>query len=154
MHSFGAILAVVDNQWPGPISGPCVCTTLRRVTRLVTSHYDAALAQDGLTTTQYALLVRIGRAKTLTHNTLAENIGMDRTTLTRSIAPLIRKGWVAASAGTDRRKQILSLTPSGRKKVNRAYSNWEYAQTTMLQMIGSKEWAQLQGLLQGFEGLR
>ena len=96
---------------------PCVCSQLRRTARLVSVLYDGALEPAGVTVTQYALLARIGRADGLSRTVLAAQVGMDRTTLTRNLVPLERKGLVASKPSKDRRAKMLHLTANGKKKV-------------------------------------
>lgn len=135
-------------RWPGPLPGPCVCTLLRRVTRAVTSHYDQALAAYGLTVTQYALLVHIGRSEQPSRTGLAATMGMDRTTLTRTLAPLERQRWVSSAASKDRRERLLSLTLAGRAKVAEAYPGWEATQKQLVEQLGTEPWATLRTLLE------
>jgi len=71
----------------------CTCEGLRRLTRRMTVVYDRHLAEVGLTVGQYSLLVNIG-AETLPLSRLARRTATDRTTLTRSLAPLVKAGWV------------------------------------------------------------
>ena len=54
----------------GPAGGrasPCVCNTLRMVTRAVTQLYDEALQPSGLRVTQFSILASIARAGAPTH---------------------------------------------------------------------------------------
>ena len=133
------------------MAGPCVCTALRRASRIVTAKYDAQLRTAGLTTTQYSLLVRIGRSKQpLTHNELAARMDMDRTTLTRTLAPLLRKQWVEAVKGEDRRERLIRLTEEGRKTATSAYASWEAAQTATVEILSEKKWNKLRKLLRRF----
>jgi DNA-binding MarR family transcriptional regulator len=57
---------------------------MRRATRAVSGLYDEFLAASGITVTQYALLVRIGRADGVSRTALADRLGMEPTTLTRN----------------------------------------------------------------------
>src|SRR5260221_6590526 len=134
-----------------PIPGPCVCSFLRRTARSVSSLYDHFLAATGLTVTQYAVLARIGRADGISVSTLADNMGMDRTTLTRNLRPLERRRLVSSKAGADRRERLLRLTPSGRTQVEKSYPLWERAQSLMLSRLGDQRWKQLQNLLTAAE---
>src|ERR1700719_3573846 len=86
--------------------GRCACSQVRRLARKLSSLYDTFLSPEGLTITQYSLLANIGRAGELSHSVLAEKIGMDRTTLTRNLRPLIRAKWVAVASGKDRRQHL------------------------------------------------
>lgn len=132
---------------------PCVCTTLRRAARTVSAFYDHALAQAGLTVTQYALLAKIGRADGVSMTALAEQMGMDRTTLTRNLTPLARRQLVSAGAGEDRRERILRLTDTGREQLEMSYPLWAEAQRQMLEQLGKRRWRQLRKALAAAEGV-
>lgn len=105
----------------------CTCEGLRRLTRRMTSVYDRHLAEVGLTVGQYSLLVNID-AETLALSRLARRTATDRTTLTRSLAPLIKAGWVAVVPGDDARTRQVRLTPAGRYTVKTAHAVWQRAQ--------------------------
>ena len=135
------------------IEGPCICGRLRRTARIVSAFYDEVLAPSGLTVTQYALLARIGRTRTLSRTELAAQMGMERTTLTRNLAPLERDGFVANVTGDDRREKLLSLTESGRQQVEFTYPQWLEAQRRMVHHLGKRRWKQLHALLEQSEGI-
>lgn len=60
---------------------------------------------------------------------LADELAMDRTTLTAAIKPLLRDGFVAMhGVDTDRRMRIAVLTDAGRKLLIDAMPNWQAAQ--------------------------
>jgi DNA-binding MarR family transcriptional regulator len=69
---------------------PCTCTNLRRAARIVSQLYDRELRQAGLRVTQFALLQALVRAKDISQGKLGEVLGLDSTTLTRTLA-LLRK---------------------------------------------------------------
>src|SRR5260370_29035729 len=100
--------------------GPCACSEVRRIARKLTSLYDEGLAPAEMTITQYSLLANIGRTGQLSHTLLADKLGMDRTTLTRNLRPLIKAQWVAITSGEDRRQHLLQLTAAGKKKLTRS----------------------------------
>ncbi len=105
----------------------CTCEGLRRLTRRMTVVYDRHLAEVSLTVGQYSLLVNIG-AETLPLSRLARRTATDRTTLTRSLAPLVRAGWVVVMPGEDARTRQVSLTAAGRHQVKAAHPVWQRAQ--------------------------
>jgi len=107
---------------------PCTCAALRRLTRQVTAVYDRHLAATGLTTSQYSLLMSLNEAG-LPLTTLARRTATDRTTLTRSLAPLERAGWVVTARSGDARQRLAQLTPAGALKRTEAYPFWREAQT-------------------------
>jgi DNA-binding MarR family transcriptional regulator len=105
----------------------CTCEGLRRLTRRMTAVYDRHLAEVGLTVGQYSLLVNID-AETLALSRLARRTATDRTTLTRSLAPLIKAGWVVVVPGEDARTRQVTLTPAGQHTARTAHAVWQRAQ--------------------------
>src|SRR4051794_3428898 len=72
-------------------SFPCVCSALRRSARATSRIYDDALAPSGLNVGQYAVLVVLARRGPVAVSALADELVMDRTTLSRSLQPLERE---------------------------------------------------------------
>ena len=105
----------------------CTCEGLRRLTRRMTVVYDRHLAEVGLTVGQYSLLVNIG-TETLPVSRLARRSATDRTTLTRSLAPLVKAGWVVVMPGEDARTRQVTLTDAGRHMAKTAHAVWQRAQ--------------------------
>lgn len=120
----------------------CTCSPLRRLTRRMTVIYDHHLQADELTITQYSLISRIGRNGPVANIALAVDMGMDRSTLSRTLKPLIAAGWVATvdlpdDAQQDKRSFALQLTAPGRKKLERARPNWRRAQDEIDRQLGA-----------------
>ncbi len=112
---------------PHPDHPICTCEALRRLTRRMTAVYDHHLAPAGLTVGQYSLLVNIG-AEALPLSQLARRVATDRTTLTRTLAPLIEAEWVRTTPGKDARQRMVRLTAAGRRKAAAAHAIWQRAQ--------------------------
>jgi DNA-binding MarR family transcriptional regulator len=140
-----------DDLLPPAKLGFCACADVRRVARKLTSFYDSALAPADITITQYSLLASIGRAGQLCHLVLAEKLGMDRTTLTRNLRPLIEARWVIVARGEDRRKHWLQLTAAGKRKLNRSFPLWEEIQNQLVSEIGAQALQELRSLLRQVE---
>jgi DNA-binding MarR family transcriptional regulator len=134
-----------------PKLGPCACSQVRRLSRKLSSLYDALLSPEGMSITQYSLLANIEPTGQLSHAVLAEKVGMDRTTLTRNLRPLTRAKWVAAATGKDRRQHLLQLTAAGRRKLVRSLPLWEEAQRQFLSQIGTESLQELRALLTSAE---
>ena len=101
----------------------------------------------GITITQYSILASIGRAGELSHTVLAEKLGMDRTTLTRNLRPLIEAKWIVVGSGEDRRQRWLHLTTAGNKKLKRCLPLWEKVQNEFVSEIGAQQLQELRVLL-------
>ena len=122
---------------------PCACTTLRKASRAVTRLYDGALAGQGMTTTQFAILRNLARADgVLPLSRLAERLVMDRTTLYRTLTPMERAGWVRIVDGEGRAKNAC-LTDNGRQMMDDANGAWETAQARVRDTLNDGEWERM-----------
>jgi len=126
-----------------------VCThdTLRRLMRRLSHHYDARLRPAGLKTTQYSLLARIVWLGPVRPVDLAEAMGLDASTLTRNLKPLIAAGWVELGAGPDARSRLVSATEAGRQKRAEARLLWREAQASLDAQLGAERVAALHALV-------
>ncbi len=137
----------------GPSPSVCVCASLRMATRLVTRHYDHALAPAGISTNGYSILVRLGEHGPLPLGAFAATLGMDRSTLSREIAPLEEAGLIETTADSgDRRRRVLALSPTGKRKVREAYPLWKAAQRSLAAEFGADRTAALVGELNALAG--
>jgi DNA-binding MarR family transcriptional regulator len=79
----------------------------------------------------------------LTTTELAEAIGIDQTTATRTLA-LIRKNGLAVDApGNDRRQRLWTLTSQGRAQLRKLKPIWDAAQEAVENRLGRTEAASL-----------
>lgn len=117
----------------GPL--PCTGGRMRKLTRRMTSFYEQHLRGIGLKLSQYSVLMNIS-TKPQTLLQLADRLEMDRTTLTRSLKPLVDQGWVAEAAGDDARQRLLILTPSGHRFRKEAQEAWRTAQLSLEAQLG------------------
>ena len=113
----------------------CTCFKLRKLTRAMSRLYDQHMATVGLKTTQYSLLSNAARGA-LPVAELAERLGMERTTLTRNLKPLVEAGWIELVAGADSRQRIVTITDAGREKQQQAYIAWRAAQSAFETLMG------------------
>lgn len=125
----------------------CTNFRLRRLTRVVSRHYDTHMAACGLKTSQYSLLSHVQQLGPLRPVDLARAMGVDASTLTRNLRPLVAAGWVVQGAGVDARSNLLSITDAGRDKRLEAQRHWRAAQLSLNDMLGSGHVAALHALL-------
>ncbi|RPE77276.1 MarR family winged helix-turn-helix transcriptional regulator [Vulcaniibacterium tengchongense] len=122
---------------PTPTSSPCTCFRLRKLARLLSQRYDRELAPAGLNINQYSILRRAKRApEPRTIGELARELGMDRTTLSRDLKPLIASGWVALVDGDDARQRRVRVTAAGARAIERALPLWRRAQDAIGRSLG------------------
>jgi len=118
----------------------CACFDLRRATRAVSRMYDDFLRDAGLNITQFSMLRLICAEKELSISTLGRSMVMERTSITRALAPLEREGLIHSRPGTDRRIRVVSVSNKGRRLVEGAEPKWRQAQEALLEMIGEERW--------------
>jgi DNA-binding MarR family transcriptional regulator len=119
---------------------PCACANLRRASRIVSQLYDRELRQAGLRASQFTLLQALVRAKDISQGKLGEVLGLDSTTLTRTLALLRRKEWIQAKPGKDRRQIRLALTAQGTRAFQLAKPYWLRAQRRLRKALGDAHW--------------
>src|SRR6266850_773914 len=131
----------------GPAGGrasPCVCATLRMVSRAVTQLYDEILRPSGLRVTQFSVLATIARRGEANLRQLEHMLGIDQTTLTRSLDVLERDGVLERASHPDARIRAMKLTSKGRRALEAARPLWARAQDKVLRELGTTAWADAQ----------
>ncbi len=109
--------------------------------------YDEELAPAGLNITQLAVLRSIARHSGEPLVRVAEEMEMDRTTLYRAIAPMVREGWLVAVEGSDGRSKTAKMTAKGRRLLAGANKNWKIVQGRVVGQFGKGKYVALLGEL-------
>ncbi|MDD5276969.1 MAG: MarR family winged helix-turn-helix transcriptional regulator [Methylovulum sp.] len=128
----------------------CIGFNLRKATRAVSQFYDELLRPIGIRSTQYSLLVYLHMSGSITVTQLADNVVMDRTTLTRNLNVLEKEKFVTVISGLDRRTRLVTITQDGLVILDKAYPLWYQAQS---RIKGAMSEAQLNGLLDNLSAL-
>jgi DNA-binding MarR family transcriptional regulator len=118
----------------------CACHKIRMAARAVTRSYDEALRPVGLRATQIAVLAAVALEDAMSIAALAEAMAMDRSTLTRNLAPLEKEGLLAVGDEGWRRSRTLRITASGRARLRKALPLWEEAQWRLRKDLGARRW--------------
>ncbi|MGY4535095.1 DNA-binding MarR family transcriptional regulator [Pseudomonas sp. TE3786] len=129
----------------------CLCTKLRRAARSVTRVYDDALRELGLNVAQYSLLSHLQRLEQPSISTLAEAMGLDRSTLGRNLKVLENEGLVLMGESSDLRARQVQLTASGAQRLQRGAAAWEQAQGQLALRLGAEKREALWLLLDDLE---
>jgi DNA-binding MarR family transcriptional regulator len=103
----------------------CLCLHLQRATRIVARRFDDALRPLDLTNGQFSLLISLNRPEPARLGSVANLLGMDRTTLTAALKALERRGLVKIAIDPeDRRGRLLTLTKAGKTLISKAVPIW------------------------------
>jgi DNA-binding MarR family transcriptional regulator len=106
----------------------CLCFRVQRASRIIGRRFDEALRPVGLTNWQFSLLMALNQPSPLTVNGLAEELAMDRTTTTKNLRPLERRGLLEIRHDEeDARVRRIALTDSGRALLAQAFRHWQAA---------------------------
>src|SRR5271166_1994689 len=107
---------------------PCMCASIRRASRLMSQLYEDAMRPLGLRATQFTVLQALSLAGEVTQGQLGQMLGMDSTTLTRTLTIMGREGWIARRRGEDRREWRMRLSKEGEVQFKAARPHWQKAQ--------------------------
>ncbi|WP_263355760.1 MarR family winged helix-turn-helix transcriptional regulator [Acidicapsa ligni] len=108
----------------------CLCLHVQRAARILARRFDMALRPVGLTNGQFSLLMSLNRPNLpgvprATVSSVAELLGMDRTTLTAAARVLYGRDLLTLEAEEgDRRSKVLRLTIEGRRVLAKAVPIW------------------------------
>jgi len=125
----------------------CLSMALRQAARSLTQRYDTAFSGSGIRSTQFSLLVALAQAPSVPMSRLADALVMDRTTLTRNLAPLMRRGLIQESGADDKRVRSYALTARGQHLLTRALPEWKSAQAQVLRSLSKDDAEQLRRIL-------
>lgn len=125
----------------------CTNFRLRHLMRQVARHYDAEVAKSGLKTTQYSLLSHVLHLGPLRPVDLAQAMGVEASTLTRNLKPMIAAGWLLQGEGPDARSRLIEITDEGREKRAEAQRHWRAAQEQLNEVLGIERVVALHALI-------
>ncbi|MBX3144578.1 MAG: MarR family transcriptional regulator [Trueperaceae bacterium] len=106
----------------------CHCLEARRRARAITRLYEEALRPVGLRATQFSVLAALAQIGSSPLTPLAELLGAEISTLTRSVDLLSRRGLLADVASADRRQRAVRLTREGASLLQTALPLWRGVQ--------------------------
>jgi DNA-binding MarR family transcriptional regulator len=119
----------------------CMCYNLRKTSRAITQFYDKMLEPSGLAITQFSLLVGLSIAQYPTITKMANEMIIDRTTLTRNLNVLQNRGLVKIKGSSnDKGKKDIVITTKGKELLAKAFPLWEKAQRTVIQKFGNNDY--------------
>lgn len=125
----------------------CTNLKLRQLGRRVGQHYDAEMRGAGLKTTQYSLLSAVCKLGPIRPTDLARTLGLQPSTLSRNLKPLVAAGWLEMLPGDDARSLRVAATPAGRDKRAEAQRRWRVAQEGINAALGPQRVVALHALI-------
>ena len=130
------------------IEQACMCQAIRRVSRNLSNRYDEALKPTGLTIGQFSILSALRRPQPVRLSALAQDLGMNRTTLTRDLKPLEARGLIVTTPDPDdARARQISISEKGMVVHDAALPLWEAVQTDTAERLAGEDWQALRPIL-------
>jgi DNA-binding MarR family transcriptional regulator len=130
------------------MASECLAVRVRRLGRVITRVYDAALAPHGVTIAQLNLLTAIVAADGARPTDLVRILDLEKSTLSRDLQRMEHLGWIRFAPRQSGRGRSISLTPAGTRLLLQIRPAWEKAQETARSQLGRGAFAGLRKLLQ------
>ena len=113
----------------------CLVLNTRMAARAVTRRYDRALRPFGITAAQFSILTSMVKRPERSVTDMAKSIAIDRTTLSRNLDLLVRKGLVSAQDAAKGNGRLVALTEEGNLLVEQLLPHWRQAQAEMRDLL-------------------
>lgn len=126
------------------VAGTCACHKMRAAARRITRRYNDALKPAGIKVTQFTILATIGLNEGFSLTELANEMGMDRTTLSRNLGPLERQALIETYDDGHGRARSARLTAKGVSVMEEALPLWRKVQDSLRKRLGDDNWQQVQ----------
>jgi DNA-binding MarR family transcriptional regulator len=121
------------------VAQTCIATRSRIAARTLSRIYDDALRPLDLKITQFAVLVAASMSNgKLTISELADELALERSSLSRSLDPLERRGLVTIGPETQHRARHVGITDEGRALLTEAMPLWDGAQSRIKLRLGTQ----------------
>jgi len=129
------------------IASECLSVRVRRLGRVITRIYDAALAPHGVSAAQLNLLSAIAATGGARAVDLARVLEAEKSTLSRDLKRMEQIGWVRAGRAAGNAGRLVTLTPAGSRLLLEVRESWEKAQAAAEEELGKTTFAQLRNAL-------
>ncbi|MBG9543814.1 MarR family winged helix-turn-helix transcriptional regulator [Cytobacillus firmus] len=113
--------------------------SINQFTRHFSKVLNESLVPLGLYAAQWTIIYRLKTGGPSTQKEISTYLGVEAPTMTRTLARLEKSGWIARTAGKDKREKLISLTDAAILE----YHNWLAAvrssESNVLQNITEEE---------------
>ena len=114
----------------------CAGLNLRRAARRVTQFLEERMMASGVSFSQFGLMAEIASADDDTVSALAERMGLDQSTLSRTLRTLEADGLLEiAVVESDQRKRMVWLTEKGARKLEAVLAIWRQAHARLARQV-------------------
>lgn len=125
-------------------TGYCASLNIRRAARAITSLYDSVMSASGIRSTGFAILIAVAKSEPVSIGKLGTVLGIDATTLSRSLKLLEKRGLIAVSKRSTMRQRFVTLLTGGERTLVRAVPFWRQVQEIFENEVGRPHWKRMQ----------
>jgi DNA-binding MarR family transcriptional regulator len=118
----------------------CPGYNLGKAYKKVTRLFEEEFRSSDLTLPQFAVLVNTGVTATATASEIAERLGSDLSTISRTMDLLVDRDLVQESRAQDRRVRVYRLTEKGRQALDETLPKWRAAKRRVLDHVDRSSW--------------
>ncbi len=116
----------------------CAGWNARLAARRISQFLEQRMAGSGLTFAQFGLMAEIASAADDTITALAERMGLDQSTLSRTLRTLEGDGLVEiAIVESDQRKRMVWLTEKGARRLEASLAAWRLAHAELKKSLST-----------------
>jgi DNA-binding MarR family transcriptional regulator len=113
----------------------CLVLNTRMAARAVTRRYDRRLRPFGVSAAQFTILNSIARRPGRSVTEMAQSIAMERSTLSRNMDLLERKGLVTRQGAGRGNERLCSVSEAGTALLETLLPEWRAAQVEMRELL-------------------
>lgn len=118
----------------------CLIFRVRALSRTLTTLYDEALRPLGLKASQMTVMTAIASTGEKRLSTLADQIALEPSSLSRVVDVMRRNGWVeTVTDPDDERARLVRMTDAGNVLYAEATPLWRKAQTRARKLLGRED---------------
>ena len=119
-------------------SRQCIAARMRLLNRVVTNIYDSALSPFGVKLNQMSILMVVYLEGEIGYEALCKRLKMEKSTASRNIERLKKKGWLAAVSVAGERRKHLKVTMAGEDLLEKVHNAWEGSQIRATELLGKE----------------
>ena len=120
------------------VARECIAMRVRLLNRVVTKIYDDCLRPHGLRAAQMNILVAVSLIKSASPSEIEHRLCLDKSTVSRNVDRMRRRGWLDLVPGKDGRSHQLQMTAQGAKLLTKVTAAWQQAQEEAVSLLGKE----------------
>ncbi len=131
----------------------CIFTAIRKANRVLFRRYQEALMGTDISIVQLSILRALERNGSLPLARLSKDLAMERTSLYRTLEPMVKAGKIKLTKADVGNAKIAELTAEGQSTIEHVMPFWAKARESIIAESGIEEWQTLQDMLRALANL-